>query len=84
MKEMILRPVTSEKAVRLMESDNKLTLIVNPKANKQKIKKAVEDLFKVKVLKVNTLNTPKNEKKAFVKLSSDDNALDIGADLGMI
>lgn len=84
MKEVILRPVTSEKSVRLMESDNKLTLIVNRNANKQKIKKAVEDLFNVKVVKVNTLNTPRNEKKAFVKLSSDDIALDIGAELGMI
>ncbi|MBD3312093.1 50S ribosomal protein L23 [archaeon] len=84
MKEIILRPVTSEKSVRLMESDNKLTLIVNRNANKQKIKKAVEDLFNVKVVKVNTLNTPSNEKKAFVKLSSDDIALDIGAELGMI
>jgi len=84
MKEVILRPVTSEKAVRLMESDNTLTLIVSQKANKLRIKKAVQELFKVKVIKVNTLNSPKNEKKAFVRLSSDDNALDIGADLGMI
>jgi len=84
MKEVIIRPVTSEKAVRLMEGQNTLTLIVNQKANKPKIRKAVQDLFKVKVINVNTLNTPKNEKKAYVKLSDDDNALDIGADLGMI
>jgi len=84
MKEVILRPVTSEKAVRLMESNNTLTLIVDKRANKTKIKKAIQDLFKVKVLNVNTLNSPKNEKKAFVRLSDEDNALDIGADLGMI
>jgi large subunit ribosomal protein L23 len=84
MKEVVLRPVTSEKAVRLMESENKLVLIVSIKANNQKIKKAVEDLFKVKVERVNTLITPKNEKKAYVKLSPENNALDIGADLGVI
>jgi len=84
MKEVIIRPVTSEKAVRLMEGQNIITLIVNSKSNKQKIKKAVQELFKVKVLKVNTLHSTKNEKKAYVKLSDDDNALDIGADLGMI
>lgn len=84
MKETIIRPVNSEKAVRSMEADNIITLIVNPKADKIKIKKAVEELFKVKVEKVNTLNTSKNEKKAYVKLSDKDNALDIGASLGMI
>ena len=84
MREVIIRPVTSEKAVRLMEGQNTLTLIVNQRADKPKIKKAVQDLFKVTVINVNTLNTPKNEKKAFVKLSDNDNALDVGADLGMI
>lgn len=84
MREIILRPVTSEKAVRLMESQNTLTFIVDINARKQKIKKEVQDLFNVKVVKVNTLNTTKNEKKAYVRLSDDDNALDTGADLGMI
>lgn len=84
MRETILRPVTSEKAVRAMEADNTLTLIVDSKADKPKIKKAVENLFKVKVVKVSTLNTVKNEKKAYVRLSDKDNALDIGASLGMI
>lgn len=84
MKEIVIRPVTSEKAVRMMESQNKLTLIVNRESSKEEIKKTVESLFKVKVLNVNTLNTTKNEKKAFVTLSPDNNALDIGADLGVI
>jgi len=84
MREVIIRPVTSEKAVRLMEGQNILTLIVDNKSNKQKIKKSIQDLFKVTVIKINTLNTTKNEKKAYVKLSAKDNALDIGADLGMI
>ncbi len=84
MNEVIIRPVTSEKAVRLMEAQNKLTFIVSKKASKQLIKKAVEELFNINIVSVNTLNTTKNEKKAYVKLSDKDNALDIGADLGMI
>ncbi len=84
MSKIIIRPVTSEKAVRLMELNNTLTLIVDRRADKQKIKKEVENLFKVKVEKVNTLNTTKNEKKAYVKLTKDYNAIDIGAELGMI
>ncbi len=81
---VIVRPVMSEKAVRLMEAENVLTLIVNQKSNKNQIKKAVEELFNVKVLKVRTLITTKNEKKAYIKLSPENNALDVGAELGMI
>ncbi len=84
MREIILRPVTSEKAVRLMESQNTLTLMVDQKASKDVIKKVVEKIFKAKVININTLNTNKNEKKAYVRLSSDSNALDIGAELGVI
>ncbi len=82
--DVIIRPVMSEKAVRLMEAENTLTLIVNEKSNKIKIKKAVEELFNVKVLKVRTLITTKNEKKAYIKLSTSNNALDVGTELGMI
>ena len=84
MKEVIIRPVTSEKAVRLMESQNIITLIVDLRSNKSEIKKAVNSLFKTKAVKVNTLITPRSEKKAYVKLSMDTNALDIGAELGVI
>ena len=84
MKEVIIRPVTSEKAVRLMESQNIITLIVDLRSNKSEIKKAVNSLFKTKPVKVNTLITPRSEKKAYVKLSMDTNALDIGAELGVI
>jgi large subunit ribosomal protein L23 len=56
--EDILRePVISEKGWRLQE-ENKYVFEVHPKANKNQIKRAVEHLFKVKVLKVWTLNMP--------------------------
>ena len=73
-----------EKAVRLMESQNILTVVVDFRASKDEIKKAVEKVFKTKAIKVNTLITTKNEKKAYVKLSAETNALDIGAELGVI
>ena len=82
--DVIIRPVMSEKAVRLMEAENTITLIVNEKSNKTKIKKAVEELFNVKILKVRTLITTKNEKKAYIKLSTSNSALDVGTELGMI
>ncbi|MEW6275407.1 MAG: 50S ribosomal protein L23 [Bacillota bacterium] len=54
-RDIIVRPVITEKSYSLA-GQNKYTFVVTPEANKVEIKKAVEDLFKVKVLKVNTLN----------------------------
>lgn len=52
--DIIIKPVISERSTDLMV-DNKYTFIVDPKANKVEIANAVEKIFKVKVLKVNTL-----------------------------
>ena len=53
---VIKMPHLSEKSDRLKERDNKITLIVDPRANKAEVKKAVEALFKVKVVDVNMVN----------------------------
>lgn len=82
--DIILRPVVSEKALSLIESNNTLTFIVDLRANKLRIKEAVEKLFDVKVEKVNTLITPKGEKKAFVKLKPEHKASDIAVKLGIL
>ncbi|MGI9860703.1 50S ribosomal protein L23 [Moorella naiadis] len=52
--EIIIRPLVTEKSTGLM-ADNKYTFLVAPGANKIEIKHAIEKLFNVKVLKVNTL-----------------------------
>ena len=83
-REIIIRPVQSEKALRLIEQHNTLTFIVRRDATKPEIKKAVEELFGVKVIKVNTLITPRGEKKAYVKLAPEYNASDIAARLGIL
>ena len=77
-------PISTEKAVRLMESDNKLTFIVERKANKSDIKKEIEKMFSVKVEKVNTLITPLGQKKAFIKLSKENPAIDVATKLGLM
>lgn len=77
-------PISTEKAVRLMESENRLTFIVDRKATKEKIKKAIEELFKVKVIKVNTLNTMKGKKKAYIKLAKENPAIDIATQFGLM
>ncbi len=52
---VILEPVVSEKSYDLIES-NVYTFVVHPDANRTQIRKAVEEIFGVRVLKVNTLN----------------------------
>jgi large subunit ribosomal protein L23 len=81
----ILRyPHTTEKSISLIEKENKIVFIVDRKATKQQIKEAFEKLFEVKVEKVNTLITPKGEKKAFIKLKPEFKARDVAAKLGIV
>lgn len=81
--EVIIHPKITEKAVRLIEEENKLVFLVNPDSNKREIKRAVELLFDVEVAEVNTQITPEVEKRAFVKLSPEYNADEIAARLGV-
>ncbi len=54
-RDVIISPVVSEKSYQLIES-NVYTFLVHPDAAKPEIRSAVEDIFGVKVAKVNTLN----------------------------
>jgi large subunit ribosomal protein L23 len=81
---VIIRPVHSEKALALIDKNNTLVFIVDVKASKAVIKEAVEKLFNVKVVKVNTVITPRGEKKAYVKLSSEFKASDVATQLGLL
>jgi large subunit ribosomal protein L23 len=56
-REVIVRPVVSEKSYSLLD-DNAYTFLVHPDANKIQIRQAVEEIFDVTVLKVNTMNRP--------------------------
>jgi len=80
---IIKKPLITEKTFDLIEKENKLVFIVNKRANKNQIKRAIEKLHNVKVIKVNTLITTKGEKKAFVKLHPEYSAQDIAIDLGI-
>jgi len=81
---IIKNPLATEKAVRLMEAENKLIFIVDKKATRTEVKKAIEELFKVKVEKVNTLIDTKGRKKAYTKLSMETPAIDIATQMGII
>ncbi len=81
--QVIKKPLSTEKAVRLMEMENKLLFEVDNKATKLMIKKSVETLFKVKVSNVNTLVTKGGKKRAYVSLK-DGVAADIMTQLGLM
>jgi len=81
---IIIRPVSSEKALLLVERMNTLTFIVAREANKKMIEQAVEKLYNVKVVAVRTLITRSGEKKAYVRLSDEYKASDIATKLGLL
>jgi len=82
--ETIYYPLMTESASLMVEKENKLVFIVNLKASKKDVKKAVEELYEVVVEKVNLLITSQGEKKAFVKLHPDYRATDVAIKLGVL
>jgi large subunit ribosomal protein L23 len=80
---MILKPVTSEKAVRMIDLDNVLLFEVPRRAKKDDISKEVEKNFGVTVDKTRTL-IRENKKLAYVKLNKSNLAIDVATKLGMI
>ncbi len=77
-------PLATEKAIRLLNSESKIIFVVERKSTKEKIKKAIERLYGIKVLKVNTLITPKGKKKAIVKFADNNEAIDLATKLGLM
>ena len=67
-----------------MESENKLIFAIDKRAKKADVKKAIEEIFKSKVVKVNTYNTAKGEKRAYVRFSPETPAIDIATNFGLM
>lgn len=61
--DILKAPIITEQSTKLIEEHNRYTFKVDPKANKVEIKKAVETIFNVKVLSVNTVNVLPKYKK---------------------
>ncbi len=80
---IIKHPLSTEKSIRLMESENKLMFVVDIKATKPQIKKEIEEMFKVKVIKVNTFIIG-GEKKAYIQFAKETPAIDIATNLGLV
>jgi large subunit ribosomal protein L23 len=79
---IILHPFVTEKSMNQMERNNALEFIVKRNANKNQIKKSIEELFDVKVKSVNT-RISKNGKHAIVTFMPEFKAEDIGMRIGV-
>lgn len=82
--QIVKNPLSTEKSIRLMESQNMLIFEVDKKATKDAIQKYIEEFFKAKVLKVNTRIGSDAKKRAYVKFSNETPAIDIATKLGLI
>ena len=80
---MIFKPVTTEKAVRMIEGENTLIFAVERREARDQVKKDFEKTFDVKIERINIINK-KNEKYAIIKLKKGHKAIDIATKLGMI
>ncbi|SCM05344.1 60S ribosomal protein L23, putative [Plasmodium chabaudi chabaudi] len=81
---IIKYPLTSEKAMKKIEEINTLVFICDKRADKRKIKKSVKSLFDIKCAKVNVLNRLNGDKKAYVRLSKDHDALEVANKIGIL
>jgi large subunit ribosomal protein L23 len=81
---LIQYPLMTEKAITLIEKENKLSFIATDRATKTDIKKLVEKVYHVKVSKVNVVNDMKGRKKVTVKLDKKFKAEELAAKLGVI
>ncbi len=61
--QIIKRPLITEKSTRQKEEGNQIAFVVDPRANKIEIRQAVEKLFKVKVLRVQTMHLAGKRKR---------------------
>jgi large subunit ribosomal protein L23Ae len=77
-------PLTTESAMKKIEDNNTLVFIVDTRANKKQIKRAVAGLYEIESQRVNTLIRPDGSKKAYVRLPTNVDALDVANKIGII
>lgn len=83
-REILIRPLSTEKTLFKIERENVIVFVVDRKATKHQIRREVERLFNVKVEKVNTHITPRGEKVAYIKLKPEYSASEIATKLGIL
>jgi len=79
----MIRPLITEKAIMMIETNNTLCFETEKEKTKDEIKKEVEELFDVKVEEIRTL-VRSNKKYSYVKLNKKFPAIDLATKLGLI
>ncbi len=79
----MLKPITSEKAVKLIDLENTLIFETDRREGKEEISKEISEIFSVKVVSIRTL-IRNNKKYAYVRLAKENPAIDVATKLGMI
>ena len=82
--DIIQYPLMTEKVMKGVEEENKVSFVVNRKATKGDIKAALKELYGVDILKINTLITLHGKKKAVVRLKEEGSAESLATKLGML
>lgn len=81
---VVYYPLVTEKAVNIIDSENKITFIVADTANKKSVKEVVQKAYNVKVVSINIIRDRKGRKKAIVKLSKENKAQDLATKIGVL
>jgi len=81
---VLKHPLTTETAMKKIEDHNTLVFIVDIRASKRKILDSVKKMYDIKAVSVRTCITALAEKKAFVRLHHDNDALDVANRIGII
>lgn len=82
--DIIRFPLNTEAAMREIEDRNTLVFICDIRSSKSQIKNAFQELYGVKPIKVNTLVRMEGDKKAFIRLGPDTEALEVAGKIGFI
>jgi len=82
--DVLKHPLTTESAMKKIEESNTLVFTISNRSGKKAVKLAVKKLYDVKVDSVRTLVTPRGEKKAYVRLAAESDALDVANRIGII
>jgi large subunit ribosomal protein L23 len=80
---IIIKPQLTEKSMNAIDYNNELTFVVRRTANRSQIKLAFEELFAVRVERVNTQINSRGVKLAYLKLAEEHSAEDIAVKMGV-
>lgn len=84
MSSIIKYPLINEKTLKLLREDNILVFVVDRRFSKLAIRSALEELYELKIANINTLVDVRGNKKAFVRLTDEQIALEIATNLGLM